>query len=67
MANIKNFGTLSPIPGFADWFNYLDEKKIKTIVGKSNSNLSFLKSPDFKVGDLRVLSNKENITKLVAF
>ncbi len=66
LPNIKNFGTLSPIPGFADWFNYLDEKKIKTILGKSNSNLSFLKSPDFKVGDLRVLSNKENITKLVA-
>jgi malonyl-CoA decarboxylase len=66
LPNIKNFGTLSPIPGFADWFNYLDEKKIKTILGKSNSDLSFLKSSDFKMGDLRVLSNKENITKLVA-
>ena len=64
--NIKNFGTLSPIPGFADWFNYLDENKIKTILGNSNSDLSFLKSPDFKVGDIRILSNKDNITKLVA-
>ncbi len=64
--NIKNFGTLSPIPGFADWFNYLDENKIKTILGNSKSDLSFLKSPDFKVGDIRILSNKDNITKLVA-
>ena len=61
LPNIKSFGTLSPIPGFVDWFNYLDEKKFKTILGKSNSDLSFLKSPDLKVGDVRVLSNKENI------
>jgi malonyl-CoA decarboxylase len=66
LPNIKNFGTLSPIPGFADWFNYLDENKIKTILGKSYSDMSFLKSPDFKVGDIRILSNKENMTKLVA-
>jgi malonyl-CoA decarboxylase len=65
--NIKNFGTLSPIPGFADWFNYLDEKKIKKILGNSYTDMSFLKSSDFKVGDVRILSNKENITKLVAF
>ena len=66
LPNIKNFGTLSPIPGFADWFNYLDEKKIKIILGKSDGDMSFLKSPDFKVGDTRILSNKENIIKLVA-
>ena len=28
--NIKNFGTLSPIPGFVDWFTYQDDKKIKS-------------------------------------
>ncbi len=66
LPNIKNFGTLSPIPGFVDWFNYLDENKIKNILGKSNADMSFLKSSDFKVGDVRVLSNKENLTKLVA-
>jgi malonyl-CoA decarboxylase len=66
LPNIKNFGTLSPIPGFADWFNYLDQNKIKNILGKSNTDMSFLKSKDFKVGDVRVLSNKENLTKLVA-
>ena len=66
LPNIKNFGTLSPIPGFADWFGYQDEDKIKTILGKSNENLSFLKSANLKVGDNRIISNKENITKLVA-
>ena len=66
LPNIKNFGTLSPIPGFVDWFNYLNEKKIKTILGKTYNDMSFLKSSDFKVGDVRVLSNKENLSKLVA-
>jgi malonyl-CoA decarboxylase len=67
LPNIKNFGTLSPIPGFVDWFNYLDGDKIKVILGKSNTDMSFLKSPDFKVGDVRILSNKENLTKLIAY
>ena len=66
LPNIKYFGTLSPIPGFVDWFNYLDENKIKNILGKSNTDMSFLKSPDFKVGDVRILLNKENLTKLIA-
>ena len=66
LPNIKNFGTLSPIPGFVDWFNYLNDNKIKVILGKSNADMSFLKSPDFKVGDVRILSSKENLTKLVA-
>ncbi|MDA9091706.1 malonyl-CoA decarboxylase [Pelagibacteraceae bacterium] len=67
LPDIKNFGTLSPIPGFADWFNYLAENKIKNILGKSYSDVSFLKSSDFRVGDTRILSNKENIIKLVAY
>jgi len=66
LPNIKYFGTLSPIPGFVDWFNYLDENEIKNILGKSNTDMSFLKSPDFKVGDVRILLNKENLTKLIA-
>jgi malonyl-CoA decarboxylase len=67
LPNIKNFGTLSPIPEFADWFNYLDENKIKMILGKTYSDMFFLKSSDFRVGDVRILSNKENMTKLVAY
>ena len=66
LPNIQNFGTLSPIPGFADWLTYQDEKKIKSIVGQSSDNLSFLKSANLKVGDSRIISNKDSISKLVA-
>ena len=64
---IKNFGTLSPIPGFADWFSYLEDIKIKNILGKlSNIDLSFLKSQKLKIGDKRIIENKEAIKKLVS-
>ena len=67
LPNIKNFGTLSPIPGFKDWFTTLDEKIIQNILGKiPYNNVSFLKSPDLKAGDGRIVSNKHAITKLVA-
>jgi malonyl-CoA decarboxylase len=42
-------------------------KKIEVILGKSNNDVSFLKSTDFKIGDGRIISNKENIIKLVAY
>jgi malonyl-CoA decarboxylase len=66
LPNIKKFGTLSPIPGFAEWFNYCNENKIKKILGESGSDMLFLKSPDLTVGDSRIVSYKENIIKLVA-
>ena len=67
LPNIKHFGTLSPIPGFRDWFSYLENAKIKNILGDVPiENISFLKSPDLKVGDPRIVSNKVSITKLVA-
>ena len=67
LPNIKHFGTLSPIPGFRDWFSYLEDVKIKNILGEMPlENISFLKSTDLKVGDPRIVSNKEAITKLVA-
>jgi len=67
LPNIKNFGTLSPIPGFRDWFTTLDEKIIQNILGKiPYNNVSFLKSSDLKVGDRRIVSNKNAIIKLVA-
>ena len=67
LPNIKNFGTLSPIPGFRDWFTTLDEKIIQNILGKiPYNNVSFLKSSDLKVGDGRIVSNKQAIIKLVA-
>jgi malonyl-CoA decarboxylase len=67
LPHIKNFGTLSPIPGFADWFSYLDEVKIQNILGNlKDKDASFLKSKDFKLGDKRIVENKEVIIKLVA-
>jgi len=67
LPHIKNFGTLSPIPGFADWFTYLEEVKIKSILGNmKGQDLSFLKSQDLKLGDSRIIKNKEAIKKLVA-
>ena len=66
LPNIIKFGTLSPIPGFVEWFSYCNESKIKNILGKSSSEMSFLKSPNFKAGDSRIISHKENIIKLVA-
>jgi malonyl-CoA decarboxylase len=67
LPNIKNFGTLSPIPGFRDWFTTLDETIIQNILGKiPYANISFLKSSNLKVGDGRIVSYKNAIIKLVA-
>ena len=66
LPHIKNFGTLSPIPGFAQWFSYLEENKLKTIMGNFKHDLAFLKSSDLKIGDTRIIENKEELTKLVA-
>jgi len=67
LPHIKNFGTLSPIPGFADWFTYLEEVKIKSILANmKDQDVSFLKSQDLKLGDSRIIKNKEAIIKLAA-
>ena len=66
LPHIKNFGTLSPIPRFAEWFLNQEDQKIKTILGnKKNDDFSFLKSKDLKVGDKRFVDNKELLKKLV--
>jgi len=66
LPHIKNFGTLSPIPGFADWFTYLEKAKIKNILSNmKDQDVSFLKSQDLKIGDSRIIKNKEAIMKLV--
>ena len=67
LPNIKYFGTLSPIPGFRDWFSYLEDNKIKNIIGNIPiENIKFLKSPDLKPGDPRIVSNKDALLKLVS-
>jgi len=66
LPSIKNFGTLSPIPGFVDWFSYLEDSRLKEILGDlAIKNLAFLKSVDLKIGDKRIITNKEAIIKLV--
>jgi malonyl-CoA decarboxylase len=65
LPHIKNFGTLSPIPGFRDWFSYLEDEKIKIITGFPSESINFLKSTDLKIGDTRILENKESMVKLV--
>ena len=65
LPHIKNFGTLSPIPGFRDWFSYLEDEKIKTITGFPPESINFLKSADLKIGDTRILENKASMIKLV--
>tara|TARA_B100000767_G_scaffold257429_1_gene265286 strand:- start:264 stop:851 length:588 start_codon:yes stop_codon:yes gene_type:complete len=66
LPHIKNFGTLSPIPGFVDWFSYLEQNKIKNILKNlPDQDLSFLKSKNLKIGDNRILLNKDAIMKLV--
>ena len=67
LPHIKKFGTLSPIPGFADWFTYLEEVKIKNILSNlKDYDVSFLKSQNLKLGDSRIIKNKEAMKKLVA-
>ncbi len=63
---IKNFGTLSPLPGFATWFMSLDKEKLKNILKDYDiSKLDFLRSPNLKIGDTKMLDEKKAIKRLV--
>ena len=65
LPNIKNFGTLSPIPGFAEWFSYQEDHKIRQILANlKNNDASFLRSKDLKIGDKRFVDNKDLLIKL---
>lgn len=64
---IKNFGTLSPIPGFADWYRSLNQEKLQDILkGYDIKKLEFLNSPNLKIGDPKMIEEKEALKKLVA-
>ncbi len=67
LPEIKTFGTLSPIPGFTEWFAYQDENRIKRIINNERIDLSFLKSPNLKIGETKIIENKDYILKLVAY
>ncbi len=63
--HIKYFGTLSPMPGFADWLLSEKDESVTKIIGEKNmNNIKFLKSTDLKIGDKRILENKDNMSKL---
>ena len=62
---IKHFGTLSPLPGFAEWVNYLEENKLRSILGNEDyEKVKFLRSADIKIGDPRIIEHKKIIKKL---
>lgn len=64
---IKNFGTLSPLPGFSDWFLSLNDEKLKDILKDYDiTKLNFLRSSDLKIGDPKIIEEKTAIKKLVA-
>ena len=65
LPNVKNFGTLSPMQGFADWIKNSDEEKISEIVEKDNyKKVEFLKHLDLKIGDKKFVDNKPLLIKL---
>ncbi len=65
LPDVKNFGTLSPMQGFADWVKSSDNEKIIEIVQKDNFvKVEFLKSLDLKIGDRKFIDNKDLLTKL---
>ena len=65
LPDIKYFGTLSPMVGFANWFKKMDSTQAAEILGEANKNsLDFLKSSDLKIGDKRIADNKPMISKL---
>jgi len=65
LPNVKNFGTLSPMQGFADWIKNSDEEKISEIVEKDNyKKIEFLKHLDLKIGDKKFVDNKPLLIKL---
>ena len=64
---IKNFGTLSPLPSFSDWFLSLNDEKLKDILEDYDiTKLNFLRSSDLKIGEPKIIEEKTAIKKLVA-
>ncbi len=62
---IKHFGTLSPLPGFAEWVNYVEENKLRSILGSEDyEKVKFLRSTDIKIGDPRIIEHKKIVKKL---
>ena len=69
MPKIKNFFTLSPIPGFANWFLHQSDEKIKKILKNFDiRRLFFLKDQDdINFNQYKIEDNKEALKKLVYY
>ena len=69
MPKIKNFFTLSPIPGFANWFLHQSDEKIKKILKNFDiRRLLFLKDQDdINFNQYKLEDNKEALKKLVYY
>ena len=69
MPKIKNFFTLSPIPGFANWFLHQSNEKIKIILKNFDiRRLLFLKDQeDINFNQYKIEDNKEALKKLVYY
>ncbi|NBZ97711.1 MAG: malonyl-CoA decarboxylase [Proteobacteria bacterium] len=69
MPKIKNFFTLSPIPGFANWFLHQSDEKIKKILKNFDiRRLLFLKDQeDINFNQYKIEDNKEALKKLVYY
>ena len=64
---VKNFYTLSPLPGFAAWYLTQPDDKIKKILKNYDyRNLLFLKDEeDFNFNQSKIIANEKAIKKLV--
>lgn len=64
---VKNFFTLSPIPGFATWFNKQPDDKIRKILKDYDyKKLIFLKDPGDETFDqIKIEQNKQALKKIV--
>ena len=69
MPKIKKFFTLSPIPGFANWFLLQSDEKIKKILKNFDiRRLFFLKDQDdINFNQYKIEDNKEALKKLVYY
>ena len=69
MPKIKKFFTLSPIPGFANWFLHQSDEKIKKILKNFDiRRLLFLKDQeDINFNQYKIEDNKEALKKLVYY
>jgi len=69
MQKIKNFFTLSPLPGFANWFLHQSDDKIKKILKNFDiKKLLFLKDQeDIHFNQSKIEDNKEALKKLVYY